>query len=95
MAYEVAEDNLMKRKPRNSATDRLTNGRLFCLGYTVLGLLETVVGYLIFFELFKDFGFSQELLRGVGGDFDKSNNEICGADCCPLWFAPFETFHLN
>ena len=38
MAYELAEDDLMKRKPRNAQTDRLTNGRLFFLGYCTLGV---------------------------------------------------------
>ena len=36
--YELAEDDLMKRKPRNAQTDRLTNGRLFFLGYCTLGV---------------------------------------------------------
>jgi hypothetical protein len=28
----------MRRKPRNAQTDRLTNARLFCLGYCVFGV---------------------------------------------------------
>lgn len=103
--YELAEDDLMKRKPRNALTDRLTNGRLFCLGYCVLGVracplapaqrqqrqrdalqvLETAMGYLVFFEMFREYGFDQVQLRGAGINFEFDNTQICNKDCCPLW----------
>ena len=37
LAYEPAESDIMKRKPRNPRTDKLVNGRLINLVYGMIG----------------------------------------------------------
>jgi magnesium-transporting ATPase (P-type) len=85
MAYELAESDLMKRKPRNSKTDRLTNLQLFFLGYGCLGMLETLIGFFCFFGVFTSFGFLHPDLTGAAIDFKKDNSQICDKVCCPAW----------
>jgi magnesium-transporting ATPase (P-type) len=85
LAYELAESDLMKRKPRNSKTDRLTNLQLFFLGYGILGMLETLIGYFVFFGVFQSFGFLHPDLTGAAIDFKKENSQICDKDCCSAW----------
>jgi len=91
LAYELAESDLMKRKPRNSKTDRLTNLQLFFLGYGILGVLETLIGYWCFFGVFDSFGFFHSDLTGAAIDFKKENTELCGKSCCSQWYAAFPT----
>jgi magnesium-transporting ATPase (P-type) len=91
LAYELAESDLMKRKPRNSKTDRLTNGQLFFLGYGCLGMLETLIGFFCFFGVFTSFGFYHPDLTGAAIDFKKENSDICDKSCCPAWHAAFPT----
>jgi magnesium-transporting ATPase (P-type) len=89
LAYELAESDLMKRKPRNAKTDRLTNLQLFFLGYGCLGMLETLIGYFVFFGVFQSFGFMHPDLTGAAIDFKKENSEICGSSCCSAWHTAF------
>ena len=91
LAYELAESDLMKRKPRNSKTDRLTNGQLFFLGYGCLGMLETLIGFFCFFGVFTSFGFLNPDLTGAAIDFKKENSLMCDKECCPAWYADFPT----
>jgi len=37
LAYEPAESDIMKRQPRNAATDRLVNERLISMSYGQIG----------------------------------------------------------
>jgi magnesium-transporting ATPase (P-type) len=89
LAYELAESDLMKRKPRNSKTDRLTNGQLFFLGYGCLGIFETLIGFFCFYGVFTSFGFFHSDLTGAAIDFKKENSVICDKECCPAWYADF------
>ncbi len=85
LAYELAESDLMKRKPRDSKTDRLTNGQLFFLGYGCLGMFETLIGFFCFFGVFTSFGFLHSDLTGAAIDFKKENSALCDQECCPAW----------
>merc|ERR1712038_566146 len=40
LAYEPAESDIMKRKPRNPRTDKLVNGRLINLVYGMIGIMQ-------------------------------------------------------
>jgi hypothetical protein len=50
-----------------------------------LQVLETAMGYLVFFEMFREYGFDQVQLRGAGINFEFGNTQLCNKDCCPLW----------
>jgi hypothetical protein len=48
-------------------------------------LLETALGFFVFFEQFREFGFDQVRLQGLGTMFEQDNSRLCGSGCCPLW----------
>jgi magnesium-transporting ATPase (P-type) len=89
LAYEEAEDEVMKRKPRNSNTDRLTSLQAFASGYGVQGPLEAIWAFFVFFNVFWSFGFWHADLLGGAIDFKKANSQICGDKCCPAWYAAY------
>jgi magnesium-transporting ATPase (P-type) len=89
LAYEEAEDEVMKRKPRDSTIDRLTSLQAFASGYGVQGPLEAIWAFFMFFSLFWSFGFWHSDLLGAAIDFKKSNTLICDEKCCPAWYAAF------
>jgi magnesium-transporting ATPase (P-type) len=89
LAYEEAEDEVMKRKPRNSSTDRLTSLQAFASGYGVQGPLEAIWAFFVFFSVFWSFGFWHSDLLGGAIDFKKSNSLVCGDKCCPAWYSAY------
>jgi magnesium-transporting ATPase (P-type) len=89
LAYEEAEDEVMKRKPRDSKVDRLTSLQAFASGYGVQGPLEALWAFFVFFSVFWSFGFWHAELLGGAISFKKSNTLICDDSCCPAWYAAF------
>ena len=89
LAYEEAEDEVMKRKPRDSKVDRLTSLQAFASGYGVSGPLEAVWAFFVFFSVFWSFGFWHADLLGSAIDFKQSNTLICSDNCCPVWYAAY------
>jgi sodium/potassium-transporting ATPase subunit alpha len=55
-AYEIAEDNIMKRRPRNVKTDRLCPLILFSYGYLFAGTVQTAGVFLMYFAAANDYG---------------------------------------
>jgi len=53
LAYEKAEDDVMRRKPRNSKTDRLASWRLLSYSYAQIGCIESLVAWIGFVMVFK------------------------------------------
>ncbi|KAH8046098.1 sodium:potassium-exchanging ATPase [Aureococcus anophagefferens] len=45
MAYEDAEADIMKRPPRNAATDHLVTSKLICLAYLQIGVMQAMAGF--------------------------------------------------
>ncbi len=56
-SYEIGEESLMARQPRNMKTDRLCNSRLFIWAYVFMGLFTTGGAFLIFWVILNDYGF--------------------------------------
>jgi len=56
-SYEIAEQSLMNRKPRNMKKDRLCNLKLFSWAYIFMGLYTTGGAFLIFWVILNDYGF--------------------------------------
>lgn len=62
LAYENAEQDLMKRKPRNSKKDRLVNFRLMSFAYLQIGITQALAGFFTFLVVMNDYGLSPHVL---------------------------------
>ncbi|NP_835200.1 ATPase Na+/K+ transporting subunit alpha 1a, tandem duplicate 5 [Danio rerio] len=56
-AYENAESDIMKRQPRNAATDRLVNERLVSVSYGQIGVMNAFGGFFTYFVILAENGF--------------------------------------
>lgn len=57
MAYEEAESDIMKRKPRDPIHDKLVNERLISLAYGQIGMIQASSGFFTYFWIMTDNGF--------------------------------------
>ncbi|KAK1169891.1 sodium/potassium-transporting ATPase subunit alpha-1-like [Acipenser oxyrinchus oxyrinchus] len=77
LAYEGAESDIMKRRPRNSKTDKLVNERLISMAYGQLGMISAVGGFFTYFVILADNGFLPLRLLGIRIEWeDKSLNDL-------------------
>ena len=67
MAYEDAEADIMKRPPRNAATDHLVTGKLMCLAYLQIGIMQALAGFYAWMLVLNDYGFPPVVLVGNPG----------------------------
>merc|ERR1711941_179894 len=49
LAYEKAEADIMKRKPRNSQTDKLVTAKLISFAYLQIGVIQALAGMYTYF----------------------------------------------
>jgi len=87
LAYEKAEDDVMRRKPRDSKKDRLVTLRLMSYSYAQCGVVEFLVAWLGFMLVFhrnnvpaKDLLWSAPYWTSTSDDFHLSNGVILTAD---------------
>jgi len=64
-AYEPAEMDIMRRMPRDAEVDHLVTWRLLAFGYAEMGVIEMFAGFLAYFQVMHDYGFSFSLLFGL------------------------------
>ncbi|KAH7637808.1 sodium/potassium-transporting atpase subunit alpha-4-like isoform x2 [Dermatophagoides farinae] len=57
LAYEKAESDIMKRKPRNPKVDHLVTGKLIHRSYFQLGMIQAAAGFFTYFCVMADHGF--------------------------------------
>ena len=57
LAYEKAESDIMKRKPRDPKGDRLVNERLISLTYGQIGPMQALAGFFAYFSIMMFNGF--------------------------------------
>ncbi|GMT29389.1 hypothetical protein PFISCL1PPCAC_20685 [Pristionchus fissidentatus] len=63
LAYEEAESDIMKRKPRDSKRDKLVNERLISLSYGQIGVIQALSAFFTYFWIMAENGFlPQDLL---------------------------------
>mmetsp|Transcript_19047 Transcript_19047/g.19044 ORF Transcript_19047/g.19044 Transcript_19047/m.19044 type:complete len:589 (+) Transcript_19047:1357-3123(+) len=62
MAYEPAELDIMKRRPRNAKTDYLVTGQLIFYSYCIMGEIQTCAGFMAYFTVMYDYGFTPSIL---------------------------------
>merc|ERR1719450_1014059 len=72
MAYEEAESDLMKRKPRNPFTDKLVNGRLISMAYGQIGMIQASAGFFVYFVILAENGFWPGRLFGIRRSWDSA-----------------------
>lgn len=84
LAYEEAESDIMKRKPRDPIHDKLVNERLISLAYGQIGMIQALSGFFTYFWIMADNGFLPLKLinlrvqwdsRGIGNVVDSYGQE--------------------
>lgn len=57
LAYEKAESDIMKRRPRCIKTDNLVNSRLISFAYWQIGVLQAAAGFFVYTVIMMESGF--------------------------------------
>ncbi|AWP03656.1 Na+/K+ ATPase alpha subunit isoform 2 [Scophthalmus maximus] len=70
LAYEAAESDIMKRQPRNPATDKLVNERLISMAYGQIGMIQALGGFFTYFVILAENGFIPKTLVGIRVNWD-------------------------
>ncbi|KAM6945356.1 LOW QUALITY PROTEIN: sodium/potassium-transporting ATPase subunit alpha-1-like [Aplochiton taeniatus] len=77
LAYETAENDIMKRQPRNAQTDKLVNDRLISMAYGQIGMMQAVAGFFTYFVIMAENGFMPLDLIGLRINWDiKAMNDM-------------------
>lgn len=73
LAFEKAEQNIMKVPPRCPHTDKLVNSSVMLHSYAFLGVVEVGICYFVFYLILKQYGLEFK-------DFARSENEYFTGD---------------
>jgi sodium/potassium-transporting ATPase subunit alpha len=65
MAYEKAESDIMKRKPRDPLNDKLVNERLISMAYGQIGFIQATAGFFSYLIIMAENGFWPSRLIGI------------------------------
>merc|ERR1712176_886313 len=68
MAYEGREADIMERKPRDPAVNKLVTWRLVSFAYLQIGMLQAIAGFYAYFTVLHGFGFRPGHLFGLDAD---------------------------
>ncbi|XP_074652098.1 sodium/potassium-transporting ATPase subunit alpha-like isoform X2 [Tubulanus polymorphus] len=70
LAYEFAESDIMKRKPRDPLHDKLVNHRLIGMAYGQIGMIQAAAGFFVYFVIMCENGFWPSRLFGIRKEWD-------------------------
>merc|ERR1711990_42143 len=70
LAYEKAETDIMKRKPRDPIHDKLVNERLISIAYGQIGMMQATAGFFTYFVIMAENGFRPLALLGLREEWD-------------------------
>ncbi|VDM39581.1 unnamed protein product [Toxocara canis] len=70
LAYEEAESDIMKRRPRDSKHDKLVNERLISVAYGQIGMIQASSGFFAYVYIMAENGFLPWDLLGVRSRWD-------------------------
>ncbi|XP_063711553.1 sodium/potassium-transporting ATPase subunit alpha-3-like [Symsagittifera roscoffensis] len=73
LAYEPAESDIMKRKPRDPVNDRLVNHRMITLVYGMIGIMQAAAGFFAYFVVMGVNGFQPDILFGLRDEWEDEN----------------------
>ncbi|KAI1305853.1 Sodium/potassium-transporting ATPase subunit alpha [Halotydeus destructor] len=77
LAYEKAESDIMKRKPRDPTRDKLVNNRLISMAYGQIGFIQAAAGFFAYFVILAENGFLPHYLPGLRKEWDsKGINDL-------------------
>ena len=77
LAYEKAESDIMKRKPRDPLRDKLVNSRLISMAYGQIGFIQASAGFFVYLIIMAENGFWPSRLLGIRKSWDsKSVNDL-------------------
>merc|ERR1711962_1947926 len=77
LAYEKAETDIMKRKPRDPIHDKLVNERLISIAYGQIGMMQVTAGFFTYFVIMAENGFLPGFLFQLRKEWDnRSNNAV-------------------
>lgn len=77
LAYEKAENDIMKRQPRDPLHDKLVNQRLIAMAYGQIGMIQALGGFFTYLVILNENGFRTWDLFGIRKQWDnKLNNEL-------------------
>jgi len=77
LAYEKAESDIMKRKPRDPTKDKLVNERLISIAYGQIGFMQAAAGFFAYFCIMAESGFLPRDLFGIRTKWDsKGVNDL-------------------
>lgn len=62
LAYEYPELDIMNYKPRNSETDHLVSSKMLINTYLLMGVIQSMAGFLAYFVVMHDYGFPPSTL---------------------------------
>ncbi|XP_029207817.2 sodium/potassium-transporting ATPase subunit alpha-3-like [Acropora muricata] len=74
LAYEKAESDIMKRKPRDPLRDKLVNERLIAMAYGQIGFIQALGGFFTYFVIMAENGFFPSRLIGIREEWEDSKN---------------------
>jgi len=77
LAYEKAEADIMKRKPRDPQKDKLVNERLISIAYGQIGMIQAAAGFFVYFVVLGESGFLPHNIFGLRQEWDsKGVNDL-------------------
>jgi len=68
MAWEGAEADIMKRRPRNSEVDHLVTKKLVVFAYLQIGVIQAASGFFAWLTVLNDYGYPPAILPGLGAN---------------------------
>ncbi|CAF4018133.1 unnamed protein product [Adineta steineri] len=73
LAYEQAESDIMKRRPRDPKHDRLVNERLISMAYGQIGPIQAGAGFFTYLVIMAQNGFLPSRLLGLRKSWESKN----------------------
>ncbi|CAF4579847.1 unnamed protein product, partial [Didymodactylos carnosus] len=73
LAYEKAESDIMKRRPRDPQRDRLVNERLISMTYGQIGMIQASAGFFTYLVIMAENGFWPSRLLGLRKSWESKN----------------------
>jgi len=70
LAYEEAESDIMKRRPRDPLHDKLVNERLISVAYGQIGMIQASAGFFTYAVIMAENGFRPSRLLGLRAGWD-------------------------
>jgi sodium/potassium-transporting ATPase subunit alpha len=70
LAYEEAESDIMKRRPRDPMHDKLVNERLISVAYGQIGMMQASAGFFTYVVILGENGFRPSILPGLRAQWD-------------------------